>query len=539
MSIREILVCFLTLVKITAPKRLALTLLAITTGLTSFSVQASPWIETGNARTRHHIQYLVDSGVLNIPTSTWPLAWVSVKQALESVDTASLTPAQGWSIKYLKHELQKVMGGAYTQARSHTSASAQALEGFESSAREAREIETGIIYTGDQFAMKLTGTYVDDPTDNKSARADGSFLAFLLGNWATGVGAIDQWWGPGWHNSMVLSHNARPAPGFFLKRNQTQAFATPLLRWLGQWQFTTFVNQLQDKTGPIEKPLLLGARFSATPLQGLEVGLSRTAMRNGDAKTTNNPPIGTKQNYSLAAIDARYGFSLGANAIAFYGQVASQSGFHSGFQSEIQNSSQNSFQNNNMTSTAASHNIAMAGVEFSRVMLNTHHRIIFESSNSAASFYKNEPSYNTAYEHSTYEMGYRHLGRSIAASSDGDSEVVSLAGQHYFDNGHQFSWRLAHANLNRGAAFNLNTTSNLNTTDNLNTTNLDTTATMQPGGSAFGPKQTKVDNTQIQYRLPVNDKLMVEIGGSYFSEQLMLNGKEIKSSLHLSLFHHW
>ncbi|WP_053979625.1 capsule assembly Wzi family protein [Marinagarivorans algicola] len=491
-------------------KRRALQALLASLGAGSVDALASPWIDAGNARARHHIQFLVDSGAMNIPTSTWPLAWTSVKQGLDRIRSSGLTKAQAWSFNYLQHELQLVMDGAYTQSRSRLSGGPQVLEGFESTSREAKEFQTGITYTGNTFAMKITGTFVDDPSDGKRGRIDGSYLALLLGNWATGVGAIDQWWGPGWHSSMILSTNARPAPGFFVKRNRTDAFETPLLSWLGEWQFTTFVNQLQDKTGLIEKPLLWGARLSATPLQGLEIALSRTAMWAGDDDTEstqalqdvllgNNETFRSnsshlKQSNQIGGFDVRYGFAVGSTLMAFYGQVTGESG------------------DNGLPSS----NIAMGGLEFSRMLFNSHHRIAFEGSNSIVSFYQDNALYNSAYEHGTYETGYRHLGRPIGASSDGDSEVISLAGQHYFENGHQLTWRLAHADLNR-----------------------DGTERSAPGGGAFGPTRTKVDNTQIQYRLPLNNRLMLEVGGSHLSNSVILNGKDVKTTLHISLFHHW
>ena len=38
-------------------------------------LQASPWVMPDNLLIRHDIQILVDSGALNIPISTWPIAW--------------------------------------------------------------------------------------------------------------------------------------------------------------------------------------------------------------------------------------------------------------------------------------------------------------------------------------------------------------------------------------------------------------------------------------------------------------------------------
>jgi len=34
---------------------------------------ARPWIEPGDLRARHSVQWLVDTGCANLPQSTWPL----------------------------------------------------------------------------------------------------------------------------------------------------------------------------------------------------------------------------------------------------------------------------------------------------------------------------------------------------------------------------------------------------------------------------------------------------------------------------------
>ena len=39
------------------------------------AVDANPWASPDDLLLRHDIQILVDSGALNIPISTWPLAW--------------------------------------------------------------------------------------------------------------------------------------------------------------------------------------------------------------------------------------------------------------------------------------------------------------------------------------------------------------------------------------------------------------------------------------------------------------------------------
>ena len=479
---------------------------------------ASPWIEPGDTRSRHHIQFLVDSGALNIPSNTWPLPWASVKQGMERMKVAQLSPAQAWSLSYLEHAFDKASASAYTQSRSHLASSQEILQGFEASSREEKELQTGLVYTGNNFAMKLTATFVDEPSDGKRGRADGSYMALLFGNWAAGIGAVDQWWGPGWHSSTIISTNARPAPGFFLRRNRSDAFETPLLSWLGEWQFTTFANEIQGAAYDDDKPLLWGARASATPLQGLEVGIGRTILwaDSIELETLDATPIDISPNTinytatsqsdrhkqtQLTSIDIRYGFNVGSSNIAAYAQAT-----------QVQQRQQEKG------------TVAMGGIDVSAGLWGAHHRLTLEASNSISGFY-DEAEYNTSYEtnsayqptsNANYPSGYRNYGRNIAVNSDNDSEIISLAGQHYFSNGHAITWRYSHADINR-----------------------DGTIAPPLGDNAFSIARTQVDNTQLQYRLPITARLMAEVGASHLSRDITINNETVKSSLHLSLFHHW
>ncbi|HEY7774772.1 MAG TPA: capsule assembly Wzi family protein [Marinagarivorans sp.] len=473
---------------------------------------ASPWIDPGDARSRHHIQFLVDSGAITIPSNTWPLSWASVKQGIDSLNTSRLSSAQAWSLSYLQHELEKASHSAYTQSRSHIASSREILQGFEASSREEQELQAGLSFTGDTFAMRVTGTFVDEPSDGKRGRADGSYLALLMDNWAVGIGAVDRWWGPGWQSSTILSTNARPAPGIFLRRNRTDAFENPALSWLGQWQLTSFASELQDAKCVKDKPIMWGARASAVPLAGLELGLGRTAIwadkdladstlvQTGElapscqaynAGNPNDEPNRQKQ-LQVTAFDVRYGLAIGQIGLALYGQVSQQ---------RDRNNQQGS--------------IALGGIDLSTSLFGTHSRLTLEGTNTISGFY-DQPNYNRSYDSDGYAAGYRQYGKAFGASSDSDSEVISLAGQHYFPNGHSLTWRFSRADINR-----------------------DGSAPANSAGSTFSANRTKVDNTQLQYRFPVTGRLMAEVGASHLDRDIVIGNETIESSLHFSLFHHW
>ena len=206
------------------------------------------------------------------------------------------------------------------------------------------------------------------------------------------------------------------------------------------------------------------------------------------------------QSNQLAAVDIRYGFTLGSTTLAAYAQLADENTF-----SNIPKSS-----------------VGLAGIEAAGLLWRTHSRLILEASNSIAGLYGSNASINktqniTAYEHATYTEGYRHLKRPIGANSDANSELLSLTGEHYFDNGHQLTWRHIHANLNQDQ---------------------DQDGVLH-GNHIFGQEATQVGNTQLQYRFPATERLMVEIGVSHLSHSVIYQGETIDSSWQLSLFHHW
>ncbi len=468
---------------------------------------AGPWIEVGDTRTRHHVQYLLDSGAIRLPTSTWPLPWAGVKQALDEINPSTLTADQNWSINYLNHAVNLAMASVAVTTHSHISKNPNIFNDFGSTSREAEEAGASINLMNDSFALGLAGRYVDEPSDNNHWRADGSYLAAALGNWALGVGAVDQWWGPGHQSSMILSNNARPAPGIFIKRTTSDAFTTPVLSWLGQWQFMTFMNRLNNGAAStsvgIQTPLLWGARLNFMPLQGLEIGLSRTAMWGGKDQDQdlshfkkvllNDDSKDISQ--QLASIDLRYGRALGRVTVAAYGQLAQQESF----------------------ADMPDHSVTLAGLEVAGLLGGTHNRIVLEASNSLeglASESENQLKANNTYEHSLYTQGYRYHQRNIGINSDSNSKTLTLAGQHYFDNGHSLSWRWIHADIN---------------IDQQTSTNL----------SVFGAARSQVDNTQLQYRLPISERVMMEVGVSVFDHPIILYQDSIDSSVELSFFHIW
>lgn len=83
---------------------------------------AGPFIESGDIQLRSDLQVLNDSGVINIPMSTWPLAWDDVINALQSADKIKLTHQQS------QQALQRIQSKLNKQYRyNHVQMTAECL----------------------------------------------------------------------------------------------------------------------------------------------------------------------------------------------------------------------------------------------------------------------------------------------------------------------------------------------------------------------------------------------------------------------------
>lgn len=111
---------------------------------------------------------------------------------------------------------------------------------------------------------------------------DGSFLEYRAGPWALGVGAPERTWGPSRYSSLVLSRNARPVPGAYLRRDP-QRSEWFWLSWLGPIESEFFLGVLDGHATP-NNPRFLGTHIGVEPLPGLEIEVVRMAQFGGDGR---------------------------------------------------------------------------------------------------------------------------------------------------------------------------------------------------------------------------------------------------------------
>src|SRR5690625_4130704 len=89
----------------------ALGMLASALVLMPALAKADPWLGPGHVQLRQDIELLVDTGVINVPVTTWPIPWGSVSAELAKVDASRLSPAQQLACEGVVERIRAVQAG--------------------------------------------------------------------------------------------------------------------------------------------------------------------------------------------------------------------------------------------------------------------------------------------------------------------------------------------------------------------------------------------------------------------------------------------
>ncbi len=429
---------------------------------------ADPWLAPGNIQTRQDIELLADSGVIHMPMTTWPIPWGSLAAQLAVVRTDRLSEAQQVAYERLVEDIRGVQaGGSHLGDMVKAAPGRPALHWFGDSTRGKSAAGASFAGYNGNLAFRLNVSAVYGSRDHQRARFDGSYLSVALDNWILTAGQINQFWGPAWSGSLILGTNARPVPGIMLSRNVSTPFQTPILHWLGPWTFTMFAGKLgEDRYIP--HPFLLGARLAFDPLNGLEVGFSRTAQFGGRGRPqglnclwktiagqTNVQP-GTTVDCAgqMAGFDVR--FHIPDTRLALYSQFNATDSSHFG-----------------LSKWTTLSGLSMWGT-VGRYGAN--YRAFLEYANTTVNAYKT-PVINTEYENHIYKSGYNYRGVVMGYPTGNDSELwtlgLTLQGT---DNG-ELTFLLRHGALNK---------------DNSN-------VNLPWGGNKLAPVRTSLNEMDVYY----------------------------------------
>ncbi len=448
-----------------------LVLLVLLFGVGGFvrPAHADPWLSPGNVQARQDVELLQDSGVINIPITTWPIPWGSLAAALAPVQVDTLSPAQQGAYERLLERIQAVQAGGNRVGYMLEAAPGRpALRWFGATPRGKQAVGVSWAgYTGNlAFHFNVAAVYGN--RDHQRVRFDGSYISFTLGNWILTAGQIDQYWGPAWSGSLILGTNSRPVPGLMLTNYISRPFDSPILHWLGPWIFTLFAGRLGD-TRYIAHPFLLGARFAFRPLSGVEIGFSRTAEFGGAghsqslsclwqtiiARTNKDPNQGVDCANQLGAVDAR--FHIPHTRFDFYGQMNAE---------DTAGGSPTKW--TDLLGLSAWGNVGTDGGNY---------RAFLEYANTTVNSYR-VPEPNVAYENHIYRSGYRYRGFDLGYPTGNDSELFTIGVNLIGVNGGVVTLLLRHGTLNR---------------DNSNVN--------EPwGGNKFAPVRTALDELDVYFR---------------------------------------
>jgi len=390
------------------------------------SAMAEPVAAPGDLRLRHDLQLLADSGLMNIPLTTWPVSWGDVSNALadkSKADNAALLASWQRVHQRVEREFSKRVK---LSSRLATVALPSRFRTFTDTPRSSLEAGTSISKMGSYWAVHLEGTAViRKPRDNKRWRPDGSYAAVSLGNWIVSAGWQDRWWGPAWEGSLIMSTHARPLPAISISRNASEAFDLPVLRWLGPWQFRMFQAKLEGNRF-IPNALLTGMRLSFKPTPSLEIGFSRGIQWGGTGRPHNiatflralagfdnigqkGVTVANQAGNQLAGYDVRWASPVFDLPYALYTQWIGEDesrGFPISY-------------------------MAIMGGEIWGTWgdAGASWRLHMEYADTAAHLFGGAlVGRNVAYEHSIYRSGYRYYNQSLGHSIEGDALSLSLGG---------------------------------------------------------------------------------------------------------------
>lgn len=407
--------------------------------LTAAVTHAEPWLDTRNTPLRVDIELLSSASIITVPINTWPLMWAGILNNLESYDQP------------LPPQLQNSFGRVLTAGRQATredsanltaklslATGSQFLRHYGDDTRDQGAISLSRTGLTDHFAYNLEVTRVHDAWDGDQTVYDNSYFGFVLGNWIGLVGNIEKWWGPGWNSSLILTNNARPAPGFTLQRNYSDPFELPVLKWLGPWTTSIFIAQLDDER-VIDNAKLVGMTLGFRPVPSLEINFRRTAQWGGEGRpqgfknfvklvtgiSDNCGEADCKQDEpgnQLGAIDLSWDIpwvegTLFAQTLGEdeSGALPSRSSRQYGFKKGLSN----------------------------RFFTG---QLFIEHDNTSTVTFRN--SFNILYNHSIYRTGYRYQGRVIGATWDNDTKVTSIGLLGSLNNGDAVEARYTVGDMN-------------------------------------------------------------------------------------------
>jgi hypothetical protein len=244
---------------------------------------------------------------------------------------------------------------------------------------------------------------------------EGSTLSTSLGPGQAYVSVEPRHWGPGWAGSLIVDAAAPALPGFGWRKSSATQFQVPWLSWLGPWNADFFISRLSGHETP-SRPQLVGMRVQVRPLQGLELGVSRTMQWGGKGRDNglralvnalvgrdNGPTPDQDPGNQLAGFDGRYSFDVAGGSGALYGQFVGE----------------------DEAGLMPAQWLGQLGMEWATQGSGRSVRVFGEYADLIAGHITGEPHYGSAYRHHAYQQGYTHGGLPLGHPVGGDARLAS------------------------------------------------------------------------------------------------------------------
>mgnify|MGYP003307711961 CR=1 FL=1 len=88
------------------PRRRRVTAIVASVCLMQGTVISEPWLPPGDTVLRSDIQLLADSGVLQVPVTTWPLAWSNIDAAVDNATIVDLDSVVAQALQRVRERLR-------------------------------------------------------------------------------------------------------------------------------------------------------------------------------------------------------------------------------------------------------------------------------------------------------------------------------------------------------------------------------------------------------------------------------------------------
>jgi hypothetical protein len=301
-------------------------------------------------------------------------------------------------------------------------------------ARDQADVRVGADWDGADAAISLRiGAQTRFSGAQKVASLDGSAASGVWDNVKFYGGWVDQWYGPGWDSSLILSNNARPFPKIGLMRENPTAFETPWLSWLGPWQANFFVGLL-DGPRIARHTGMGGLRLAFAPVKGLELALTRMTQFCGSG----HPCHPLKAAFDFRNDSAAPNESNDEVTLEVKGAVNAGDLMFSPYL-QLMNEDTGPF-NHSYTSYLVGSSLAAPWGDN-----GAHWRMTAEFTNSVATYHAfrfGRVGHGVSYNNTDYADGFRYRDRTLGFSLDSDSRLLSLNGQ--FTNTAGWTYRAAY-----------------------------------------------------------------------------------------------